>query len=111
LLDVVLLLFSSVQLSLVFHNETLSQALRMHGSFVRAHWYRLFWFLLVAAAHFFLLEWLKNYLAAGFPENSFPERLATFASLELKAFLSAWFLAAWVCLYCACMKTAPEATF
>ncbi|MBV9489821.1 MAG: hypothetical protein JO069_08875 [Verrucomicrobia bacterium] len=111
LLDVILLLFSSVQLSLVFHNETLSQALRMHGAFVRAHWYRLFWFLLVAAVHFFFLEWLKNYLTTGFPENSVPERLTALVAAEVRSFLSGWFLAAWVCLYHADAEDTPEVAF
>jgi hypothetical protein len=102
LLDMVLILFCSVQLSLVFHNEALSRALGMHAAFVRAHWYRLLWFLLIAAMHFFFLEWLRNFVAAGFPENSFPERFTTLIALEAKAFLSAWFLASWVCLYRVC---------
>ncbi|MBV9999372.1 MAG: hypothetical protein JO015_09700 [Verrucomicrobia bacterium] len=111
LLDVVLILFCSVQLSLVFHNEALSDALGMHAAFVRAHWYRLLWFLLVAALHFFLLEWLRHFLATGFPENSFPERLTTLLALEAKAFLSAWFLASWVCLYRGCTGAGPAVRF
>jgi len=95
----------------VFHNETLSEALRMHGAFVRAHWHRLLWFLLVAGIHFFFLEWLRNYVVAGFPENSVPERLTNFVLLEVKAFLSAWFLAGWVCLYRTCLHAAPEVKF
>jgi hypothetical protein len=102
LLDLALILFCSVQLSLVFHNDALGRALSMHVAFVRARWARLLWFLLVAALHFFFLEWLRNFLAAGFPENSFPERLTTFVALEAKAFLSAWFLASWVCFYRGC---------
>ncbi|MBV8900523.1 MAG: hypothetical protein JOY92_10495 [Verrucomicrobia bacterium] len=102
LLDVILILFCSVQLSLVFHNEALGRALGTHVAFVRAHWYRLLWFLLVAAMHFFFLEWLRNFFATGFPENSFPERFATLIALEAKAFLSAWFLASWVCFYRVC---------
>jgi hypothetical protein len=111
LLDVVLILFCSVQLSLVFHNEALSRAFSMHAAFVRAHWYRLLWFLLVVAMHFFFLEWLRNFVAAGFAANSVPERFATLVALEAKAFLSAWFLASWVCLYRVCTGAGPLARF
>lgn len=111
LLDVLLIVFCSVQLSLVFHNEALGRALGMHVAFVRAHWYRLLWFLLVAAMHFFFLEWLRNFFATGFPENSFPERLTTLIALEAKAFLSAWFLASWVCLYRVCTGAGPMVRF
>lgn len=110
-LDVALMLFCSVQLSLVFHNEALSGALGMHATFVRAHWYRLLWFLLVAALHFFFLEWIRHFVATGFPEDSFPERLATLVALQAKAFLSAWFLASWVCLYRACTGAGPMVRF
>ncbi|HEY0790809.1 MAG TPA: hypothetical protein VGD78_07055 [Chthoniobacterales bacterium] len=111
LLDVVLILFGSVQVCLVFHNEELTRALNHHGRFVRAYGYRYGWFLLVTGCHFFLLYWLGSYLQAGFPAGSLPERLTAFGIAEVRAVLAAWFLASWVCFYRAMEQGGREVKF
>src|SRR4029077_17139253 len=45
--------FCSMQVSLVLHNETLRAAFQAHKEFVRTNLFRLGWFLLIAALHYF----------------------------------------------------------
>src|SRR6266550_7788241 len=47
--------FCSVQISLALHNETLVEALRAHGQFVRQNAGRLGWFLTICGVHFFAI--------------------------------------------------------
>ena len=54
-MSVLIILFSSVQISLVLHNEKLRQAIHAHWLFLRNNPGRFGWFLLIAAMHFFLL--------------------------------------------------------
>ena len=50
-----ILAFSSVQISLVLHNENLREAIGAHCHFLWRNGYRFGWFLLICALHFFLL--------------------------------------------------------
>src|SRR5439155_11757372 len=45
--------FCSVQISLALHNETLVEALRAHGHFIRQNAGRFGWFLVICGIHFF----------------------------------------------------------
>src|SRR5207245_4653713 len=47
--------FSSVQISLALHNETLREAIRAHREFFRYNLSRFGWFLLICGIHFFFL--------------------------------------------------------
>ncbi len=94
-----LVLFCSMQIALILHNETLLEAVLEHSQLVRKNWGRVFWFLIVAGFHLFAISWLSDFLGDAFPMYSMPNLL--FAALFTlgKAFLAAWFLASWVCLY------------
>ena len=45
-----------MQITLIFHSESLRAALRDHRAFLREHWWPLAWFLIVAALHCFALH-------------------------------------------------------
>src|SRR2546421_441898 len=47
--------FSSMQISLALHNETLREAIRAHREFIRNNLGRFGWFLLICGIHFFFL--------------------------------------------------------
>src|ERR1700730_1448264 len=47
--------FSSVQISLALHNETLREAIRAHREFIKNNFSRFGWFLLICGIHFFIL--------------------------------------------------------
>src|SRR5439155_18390157 len=50
-----ILIFCSVQISLVLHNETLGEALRAHRQLLRRDFNRIAWFFLICALHFFFI--------------------------------------------------------
>ena len=50
-----IILFCSVQVSLVLHNESLREAFRAHRQLIGRDAVRLGWFLLICAIHFFFL--------------------------------------------------------
>ena len=99
LVAVALLLFCSIQVTLILNNETLRDALQEHAQFLRRSWLRISSFLLLAGLYLFAMCWLNDLVAAGFPKYSVPNLF--FAALFTfgRAFLAAWFLASWVCLY------------
>jgi hypothetical protein len=94
-----LVLFCSVQITLILRNETLREAVLEHAQLVRKHWPRILWFLIVAGLHLFAISWLNDFLGDAFPKYSMPNLLLAALFTLSKAFLVAWFLAAWVCLY------------
>jgi hypothetical protein len=94
-----LVLFCSMQITLILHNEILREAVLEHTQLLRNYWPRIFWFLIVAGLHLFAISWLNDFLGEGFPEHSMPKLLLAVLFMVGKAFLAAWFLASWVCLY------------
>jgi hypothetical protein len=111
LLAVGLLLFCSMQIALILHNETLRGAVLEHAKISRKYWYRIFWFLVVSGLHLFGVSCLGDFLKEGFPKYSVPNVLVSGFFTVGKAFLIAWFLAAWVCLYRACSSPPKEIRF
>jgi hypothetical protein len=111
LLAVAVLLFCSVQITLILHNETLRDAMLEHAQISRKYWSQIFWFLIVAGLHFFAVSCIGDYLAAGFPKHSVPNVLLSIVFALGRAFLAAWFLAGWVCLYRACWSPPREIRF
>jgi hypothetical protein len=111
LIAVALILFCSVQITLILHNETLREAVHEHARLAREHWHRIFWFLIVAGLHFFAISWLNDFFGAAFPKYSTPNLLAAALFTVAKAFLAAWFLASWVCLYRASLTPRKEIRF
>jgi hypothetical protein len=99
LIAVAFLLFCSIQVTLILNNENLRDAIQEHAQFMRHSWLRIASFLLLAGLQFFVVCWLSELVAGGFPRYSVPNLL--FAALFTfgRAFLAAWFIASWVCLY------------
>ena len=98
-----LICFSTMQITLTFHSETLGKAVAQHLQFVRRHWWQLFWFLLIAAVHLFGFAVLNRTLLLGFGGDSTSAGLIwSFARPVAGALLAAWLLSAWVSLYKRC---------
>jgi hypothetical protein len=105
-----LICFSTMQITLTFHSETLGKAVGQHLEFVRQHWWQLFWFLLIAAVHLFGFAMVNRTVLLGFGgELTSAGMLWSFVRPLVGALLAAWLLAAWVSLYKRCesgsMKT------
>ena len=111
LLAMGLLLFCTMQATLILHNETLREAVLEHVQITRKYWYRIFWFFIVSGIHLFGVSCLGDFLAKGFPEYSVPNVLLSGLCTVCKTFLAAWFLAGWVCLYRACSSPPKEILF
>ncbi|MBV8376933.1 MAG: hypothetical protein JO279_08000 [Verrucomicrobia bacterium] len=111
LIAVALILFCSVQITLTLHNEMLREAVREHAQFVRRHWFRILWFLVVAGLHFYAISWLNDFILGAFPPYSAPNLLLSGLFTIARAFLAAWFLASWVCLYRAAQTLPKEIQF
>jgi hypothetical protein len=99
LLAIGLLLFCSVQIALILHNESLKEAIGDHAELVRRYWYRVLWFFAVAGLHLFAISYISEYLGSGFPKASVPGLLIGIGSVSAKGFFAGWFIASWVCLY------------
>ena len=99
LLAISLILFCSVQLTLILHNETLQEAINEHVQLVRCRWHHLLWFFLIVGFHLFAICWLSEYLSGGFPKYSVPVLLVGILFTLIKGFLSGWFISSWVGLY------------
>jgi hypothetical protein len=103
LLAMFLICFSTMQITLTFHSETLRKALSQHGQFLRRYWWQLFWFLVVAGVHVFGLALLDHTLRLGFGGDYTSAGMVwSFVHALIGAFLAAWLLAAWVSLYKRC---------
>ena len=108
-LAVGLTLFCSVQICLVFHNGTLWRAFRDHFHLLRRYGWHIAWFALVAAIHYLLLAASNIFLPQALGEWTLPALCwKTLGYPLLWAVLSAWSLAAWVCLFRRCEAGRPE---
>lgn len=97
-----ILVFASVQISLVLHNENLREAIRAHRQFIRNNASRFGWFLLICAVHFFFLMAIDA-IARG----AIADRALAFLSWKcifvcLRGLVAGWLLASWVCLFRQC---------
>jgi hypothetical protein len=99
LIAVALLLFCSMQITLILNNENLRDAIQGHARFMRRSWLKIVSFLLLAGFHLFAICWLTELISGGFPKYSVPNLLFDALFTFGRAFLAAWFIASWVCLY------------
>ena len=97
-----ILCFATMQISLVLHNETLRAALRAHWQFVRRHFPRFGWFLLICAIHFWFLALADIVMRAAATERFLVLVLWQLIYLLVRSFLTGWLLASWVCLFRQC---------
>ena len=102
LLALFLISFSTMQITLTFHSETLRKALAQHFHFIRRFWWQLLWFLLVAAIHLFAVALFNGWLLLGLGEATIGALAWNLAYPILAAFVAAWLLASWVSLFKRC---------
>ncbi len=105
----VLLLCSTVQITLVFHSESLLRALRDHARFVVRHVWPFGWFVILAALHFYLFQVAQGLVLRGFGEETAAGLVWGLVVPWLRGILAAWLLAAWVCLFKRCDTGHPAA--
>ena len=91
--------FCSVQISLALHNETLSDAIRAHGRFIRENAGRVAWFLIICVIHFFGIM-----ICDAIARSAIADRLGAlfiwkFIFACLRGIVTGWLLASWVCLF------------
>jgi hypothetical protein len=104
LMCALILAFSSVQISLVLHNEGLREAVRAHRDFLRKNAGRFGWFVLIAAIHFVFIT-ACDIIA----RNAIADRTIALLGWKivyacLRGLITGWLLASWVCLYRQCEK-------
>jgi len=96
---VFIILFASVQVSLVLHNEGLRDAFRAHGRFMRRNWHQFGWFLLVAALHFFFIMAADAIMRGAIGQRVVPLVVWNCFFITARGFITGWLLASWVCLF------------
>ena len=91
--------FSSVQISLALHNETLSQAIRAHRDFIRNNLGRFGWFLLICGIHFFILTTADAIIRGAIADRELAMIIWKSIFVLARGLVTGWLLASWVCLF------------
>lgn len=102
IMSCLLIMFCSVQVSLVLHNETLGAALHAHRQFIGRNAPRFGWFLLIAAMHFFFLIACDAIVRAAIADRVVAVILWKIIYVCLRGLVTGWLLASWVCLFRQC---------
>jgi hypothetical protein len=102
IMSCLLILFCSVQVSLVLHNETLGAALHAHRQFIGRNAPRFGWFLLIAGMHFFLLMACDAIVRAAVADRVVAVILWKIIYVCARGLVTGWLLASWVCLFRQC---------
>jgi hypothetical protein len=97
-----IIVFSSMQVSLVLHNETLRAAFQAHREFVRTNLSRLGWFLLIAAIHYFFLITCDAIVRAAIADRPVGVIAWKIVYVSVRGLVTGWLLASWVCLFRQC---------
>ena len=97
-----IILFCSVQISLVLHNENLRAALHAHWEFIRRNIFRLGWFFLICAIHFFFLTAVDAILRGAIADRVAGLIIWKMIYVGLRGLVTGWLLASWVCLFRQC---------
>ena len=97
-----ILLFCTMQISLVLHNENLGEAFRAHWQFLRRDAGRLGWFLFICAIHFFLLIACDAIIRGAAGDRVGVLVLWKTIYILARGLVTGWLLAAWVCLFRQC---------
>ena len=97
-----ILAFSSVQISLVLHNENLREAILAHFHFLWRNGYRFGWFLLICGLHFFLLTAADAIVRGGIADRAAALLMWKMIYVATRGFVTGWLLASWVCLFRQC---------
>ena len=99
LLAIFLIFFATVQITLTFHSESLEQAFRDHFHFLRQNGSALAWFLVIALVHFYGFHFINNAFILGLGAGAAQGLVWQLIAPLIEAFLAAWLLASWVCLF------------
>lgn len=91
--------FSSVQISLALHNETLRGAIRAHREFIRNNFGRFAWFLLICGIHFFILTTADAIVRGAIADRAIAMIVWKSIFVFVRGFVTGWLLASWVCLF------------
>jgi hypothetical protein len=91
--------FSSVQISLALHNETLREAIHAHRDFVRNNLSRVGWFLLICVIHFFFLSAADAIVRGAIADRALAMIVWKSLFVLVRGFVTGWLLASWVCLF------------
>jgi hypothetical protein len=91
--------FSSVQISLALHNETLREAIRAHREFIRNNIGRFGWFLLICGIHFFFLTTADAIVRGAIADRAIAMIIWKSLFVFIRGFITGWLLASWVCLF------------
>jgi hypothetical protein len=102
IMSALIITFCSMQVSLVLHNETLPAAFAAHKEFVRTNLFRLGWFLLIAAIHYFFLITCDAIVRAAIADRTVAVIAWKIIYVVLRGFVTGWLLASWVCLFRQC---------
>lgn len=94
-----ILIFSSVQISLVLHNEALRDAVRAHWEFFRVNAGRFGWFLLIAGVHFFFITACDAILRDAIADRAVALLGWKIVYVFLRGLITGWLLASWVCFF------------
>ena len=97
-----IVLFASMQVSLVLHNESLGAALRAHWDFLRRNFTRFAWFLLICALHYFLLSAFDAIVHSATADRLLAALIWKIIYVCARGFVTGWLLASWVCLFRQC---------
>lgn len=97
-----IILFCSVQISLVLHNETLGAAVRAHRDFIRRNAGRFGWFVLICGLHYVVLVAVDAVMRGAIADRAAAAILWKLMYVLLRGFITGWLLAAWVCLFRQC---------
>ena len=108
-LSVFALLAATMQITLIFHSESLAAALCDHRDFLREHWWPFAWFVIVAALHVFALHAIERAVAFGLGEGTAPWIAWSLLFPWIAGLVVAWMLASWVCVYKRCATPAQSA--
>ena len=91
--------FSSVQISLALHNETLREAIRAHRHFLRNNLGRFGWFLLICGIHFFILTTADAIIRGAIADRELAMIIWKSIFVFARGLVTGWLLASWVCLF------------
>src|ERR1700719_3581894 len=91
--------FSSVQISLALHNETLREAVRAHRDFIRNNLSRFGWFLLICGIHFFFLTTADAIARGAIADRELAMIIWKSIFVFGRGLVTGWLLASWVCLF------------
>src|SRR6476620_5886126 len=94
--------FCSMQVPLVLHNETLRAAFQAHREFVRTNLFRLGWFLLIAAIHYFFLITCDAIVRGAIADRTVGVIAWKIIYVSVRGLVTGWLLASWVCLFRQC---------